>query len=73
MHSELPFMNVLLNVITLTVHPRRWYYAGCVNNMKEQQYLLLLSHVVACSGTLSSTGHFELLRESWRLNSLRKR
>ncbi len=41
MHSELPFMNVLLNVITLTVHPRRWYYAGCVNNMKEQQYLLL--------------------------------
>ncbi len=43
MHSELPFMNVLLNVITLTVHPRRWYYAGCVNNMKEQQYLLLFN------------------------------
>ena len=42
MHSVLPFTdrctNVLLSVITRPAHPRRWYYAGCGNNMEEQQY-----------------------------------
>ena len=42
MHSVLPFTdrckNILLSVITLPVQHRRWYYAGCGNNMEEQQY-----------------------------------
>ncbi len=38
MHSVLPFMKVLLSVITLPVHHRRWYDTGCGNNMEEQQY-----------------------------------
>ncbi len=30
--------NILLSVITLPVQHRRWYYAGCWNNMEKQQY-----------------------------------
>ena len=32
------YTNVLRSIITRSAHQRRWYYAGCGNNMKEHRY-----------------------------------
>ena len=41
-HFVVPFTdgytNVLRSIITRSAHQRRWYYAGCGNNMKEHRY-----------------------------------
>ncbi len=81
MHSVLPFTDrctsVLLNVITRPVQHHRWYYAGCGNNMEEQQCdacccsarRAFAIHGVSATVDEECSQRVDLLQQTWRVIS----